>query len=85
MGVIRGHVYRVRPGTWEFQVVDGDRVIFTDNTGAWAPMFAECLRLVRVARELPVRGYRLEYADRKSRRWYRAMSPRRTDLAAGGR
>ena len=50
MSGIKGHVYRVRPGHWQWQVIRDGEIIATDNTGSWRPVYDECRSVVAAFR-----------------------------------
>ena len=50
MSDVKGYVYRVRPGHWQWQVIRDGVLIATDNTGSWRPVYDECRRVVAAFR-----------------------------------
>ena len=50
MSDVKGYVYRVRPGHWQWQVIRNGVLIATDNTGSWRPVYGECRRVVEAFR-----------------------------------
>lgn len=54
---IRGYVYRVRRGTWQWQVLRGGKLIATDNTGDWGAVYDECRQVVAAFRLVESRGH----------------------------
>lgn len=47
--VVRGYIYRTRPGTWQYQVWAVNRLIATDNTGDWKTVYDTCRRITAAA------------------------------------
>lgn len=57
MTTIKGYVYRVRRGHWQWQVLRDGKLIATDNTGSWRPVYDECSRVVAAFRIVDGRGH----------------------------
>lgn len=64
MSDVKGYVYRVRPGHWQWQVLRDGKLIATDNTGSWRPVHDECRRVVEAFRTVERRRSRHEAEPR---------------------
>ena len=72
MTTIKGYVYRVRPGHWQWQVIRGGVLIATDNTGSWRPVYDECRRVVAAFRIVERRGHSTK-PNRGHREWLASL------------
>lgn len=57
MTTIKGYVYRVRRGHWQWQVLRDGKLIATDNTGDWSAVYDECRQVVAAFRLVESRGH----------------------------
>ena len=74
MSEVRGHVCRVRPGTWQFQVIRDGKIIATDNTGSWRPVYDECRRVVAAFQIVARRGHITKPKNREHRDWLASLT-----------
>ena len=72
MSDIKGYVYRVRPGHWQWQVIRDGVLIATDNTGSWRPVYNECRRVVEAFRIVERRGH-VTKPNRGHREWLASL------------
>lgn len=57
MTTIKGYVYRVRRGTWQWQVLRDGKLIATDNTGSWRAVYDGCRSVVAAFRIVDDRAH----------------------------
>ena len=61
---IRGRVWRVKPGTWAYEVIADGVVVLADNTGAWDVILRHCRRSVGGVDRILSAGHKLRpWAD----------------------
>ena len=72
MSDIKGYVYRVRPGRWQWQVIRDGVLIATDNTGSWWPVYDECRRVVQAFRIVERREHTTK-PNRGQREWLASL------------